>query len=635
LTSAALPAKDDVVRQLLDDGNVMLHLDPRSDAVLVPPQFKHNEQLVLEIGRNMRIPIPDLAVKGHELSCTLSFSGKPHLCRIPWAAVFAVVGKDKRGMVWPDDVPPELRDAGSVNRGQRATPTSPPRAPRNPSLDRTEALAVAATLDPSAVLSPTERDELHGEWWWRALSRVPKLVLAGVVVLMAIALRPVFEWPVALAGAWLGKQHWIWVGSPPLPFLCFLLVELALLPYLLGSARPHRNDVLFRAWVGEYSYFDRWAPWLERLAKPFIGNAGMRPRLVVAWFIGSMLDGALLLVIVGVGTRGQPSPFSAPDLSMVLLLGVVLFKVFAFTVVLKVTDRLARRAVRDSGSSSLGAANGAIAWPEIAAHAAAADLIFHAPIVILAAMLRPHHPLLLVGTTALMGTRVLVPALALGLLTLIALRASPSAERILGDLAAKLARGAAEVRLGAAEQLARMPEAWKHAGAAAELTKALADEEPTVRRLAARALGPRAPLFRSFEFLAGLSVGATWRDFEAVLGPPTQRDKHYVSYAGRDGGSELTLGLDRSGGVTRYDIQLRGSASARSVAGLREAGIEHPALALLNLNLEVVLANLGLPRFGRAGRLVYPLDTRAEQAKVALNFDDRTQRCFWIEVTWT
>jgi stringent starvation protein B len=103
-----LPKKKDVALALLEQASVFVHLDPRTDKVFVPPWLKRQPQLVLQIGLNMAIPIPDLEVDDAGLSCTLSFNRAPHHCQIPWNAVFALVGDNGRGMVWPDDVPPEV-----------------------------------------------------------------------------------------------------------------------------------------------------------------------------------------------------------------------------------------------------------------------------------------------------------------------------------------------------------------------------------------------------------------------------------------------------------------------------------------------------------------------------------------------
>lgn len=103
-----LPPKKDVALALLEQATVLVHLDPRGDQVLVPPWFKRQPQLVLQIGLNMPKPIPDLNVDDEGISCTLSFSNTPHYCKLPWASVYALIGASGRGMVWPDDVPKEV-----------------------------------------------------------------------------------------------------------------------------------------------------------------------------------------------------------------------------------------------------------------------------------------------------------------------------------------------------------------------------------------------------------------------------------------------------------------------------------------------------------------------------------------------
>jgi stringent starvation protein B len=103
-----LPAKKDVTLALLERSTVYIHLDPRREGVAVPPWFKNQPQLVLQVGLNMNIPIPDLEVDESGVRCTLSFNRSPHFCSIPWPAVYALVGDDGRGMVWPDDVPEEV-----------------------------------------------------------------------------------------------------------------------------------------------------------------------------------------------------------------------------------------------------------------------------------------------------------------------------------------------------------------------------------------------------------------------------------------------------------------------------------------------------------------------------------------------
>jgi stringent starvation protein B len=103
-----LPPKKAVALDLLERTSVFVHLDPRRAGVVVPPVFLKQPQLVLQIGLNMQIPIVDLEVEDAGISCTLSFSRRPHFCRLPWSAIYALIGQEGGGMVWPEDVPPEV-----------------------------------------------------------------------------------------------------------------------------------------------------------------------------------------------------------------------------------------------------------------------------------------------------------------------------------------------------------------------------------------------------------------------------------------------------------------------------------------------------------------------------------------------
>jgi hypothetical protein len=108
MTNSPLPFKQDVAKQLLRKGSLFIHLDPRVSDVVVPPWLRHQAQLVLQVGLDMQIPISDLRVDGNGIFGTLSFSRTPFACNIPWNSIFALVGDEGRGMVYPESMPPEI-----------------------------------------------------------------------------------------------------------------------------------------------------------------------------------------------------------------------------------------------------------------------------------------------------------------------------------------------------------------------------------------------------------------------------------------------------------------------------------------------------------------------------------------------
>ncbi|WP_437505089.1 ClpXP protease specificity-enhancing factor SspB [Sorangium sp. So ce1099] len=124
-----LPPKKDVALALLErEPSVFIHLDPRRPGVSVPKWFTGQPQLILQVGMNMAIPIPDLKVDDEGISCTLSFNRAPFWCRLPWNAIWALVSEDQRGMVWPEDIPADL--AAQKQRSPMAPPQKPAKRPR-------------------------------------------------------------------------------------------------------------------------------------------------------------------------------------------------------------------------------------------------------------------------------------------------------------------------------------------------------------------------------------------------------------------------------------------------------------------------------------------------------------------------
>lgn len=124
-----LPDKLEVARYLLRQGSVFVHLDPRDVRVVVPQWYRSEPQLVLQIGLNMPVPIPDLRVDKEGVYGTLSFNRSPFTCRIDWDAVFALAGEDGRGMVWPDSMPEEISQEIEREAGRAAPPDLPEERP--------------------------------------------------------------------------------------------------------------------------------------------------------------------------------------------------------------------------------------------------------------------------------------------------------------------------------------------------------------------------------------------------------------------------------------------------------------------------------------------------------------------------
>jgi stringent starvation protein B len=127
--ASMLPPKREVALALVQTAaSVFIHLDPRPADVNVPSWFKSQPELVLQVGLSLVPAIVDLDIGQDALSATLSFNRRPEFCRIPWSAIWGLVGDDGRGMIWPESVPPEVaaRAPGRPNQAKSGSGKTAP-----------------------------------------------------------------------------------------------------------------------------------------------------------------------------------------------------------------------------------------------------------------------------------------------------------------------------------------------------------------------------------------------------------------------------------------------------------------------------------------------------------------------------
>ena len=108
MSSSERPTKQQAFLALLREGWTSLHLDARRAGVVVPEALRGEPHLVLQYGHDLPIAIPDLEVDEYGVRATLSFSRAAHLTVVPWSAVYVVACDDGRGVLYSEDVPPDV-----------------------------------------------------------------------------------------------------------------------------------------------------------------------------------------------------------------------------------------------------------------------------------------------------------------------------------------------------------------------------------------------------------------------------------------------------------------------------------------------------------------------------------------------
>ena len=144
--SGRVHSKKQTLLQYLQRGVTMVHLDARRPGVVVPPQYAGDAHLRLNLC--YRYSIPDFEIDDRRIQATLSFSGAPFQCILPWESVFGITSHSGDGQVWPEDLPTEvMQTLGRPERPPAARPDRPglsavpreTRAPDRPSAETHDA----------------------------------------------------------------------------------------------------------------------------------------------------------------------------------------------------------------------------------------------------------------------------------------------------------------------------------------------------------------------------------------------------------------------------------------------------------------------------------------------------------------
>ncbi len=97
-----------VARALLQRGPIFVHVCPfhNSFDVQLPLRLKNKRHLVLQVGFDMPVPIPDLFFNDKGWGGTLSFDRVSFYCYIPWECVVALGDERGMGISWDESTTP-------------------------------------------------------------------------------------------------------------------------------------------------------------------------------------------------------------------------------------------------------------------------------------------------------------------------------------------------------------------------------------------------------------------------------------------------------------------------------------------------------------------------------------------------
>ena len=110
--SAESKLKLETFSRYIEEGKVMVTFDARHDEVSVPKNHKDDFQLGLNFSHLFRLD--DFAFDERGVRASLSFSGRPFFCDIPWSSVFLIQSHVKQeAELFKESIPKELVEAST------------------------------------------------------------------------------------------------------------------------------------------------------------------------------------------------------------------------------------------------------------------------------------------------------------------------------------------------------------------------------------------------------------------------------------------------------------------------------------------------------------------------------------------
>lgn len=160
--------KRDVVLALLAHGEANIHVNCKTNALVLPPYLYAQDACVLTFGWNMPRPIPDLVVGDEGMSGTLSFSKAGFTwCYLPWESVWGVVGHQGKGQLWTANMPESEMDklmGAAIKDAFKARPEAAKLvAEHRAKLAKDKPLTPAQLKDRGALTKVSIKGTLHTE----------------------------------------------------------------------------------------------------------------------------------------------------------------------------------------------------------------------------------------------------------------------------------------------------------------------------------------------------------------------------------------------------------------------------------------------------------------------------------------
>ena len=106
------------IERLLDDEQVLVHINPTTAGVTLPPHLSENKTVTLRLSRFFK---GDLFLDDEKVTAELLFGPEYFTCEIPWGSIWGASSIRGQEYLWAESAPDEILQMFLSQRDERRT----------------------------------------------------------------------------------------------------------------------------------------------------------------------------------------------------------------------------------------------------------------------------------------------------------------------------------------------------------------------------------------------------------------------------------------------------------------------------------------------------------------------------------
>lgn len=106
------------LERLLDDEQVLVHINPTTPGVVIPPHLSENRTVTLRLSRFFK---GDLCIDDQKVTAELLFGPEYFTCVLPWECIWGASSIRGQEYIWAESAPDEILEMFLSQRDDRRT----------------------------------------------------------------------------------------------------------------------------------------------------------------------------------------------------------------------------------------------------------------------------------------------------------------------------------------------------------------------------------------------------------------------------------------------------------------------------------------------------------------------------------